>query len=280
MKLKEQELKKILEDHKKYIKGYGGKVADLSGANLYGANLPGADLPGADLSRANLSEADLFRADLSGANLYGADLSRANLSRANLSRAYLYGANLPGANLYGANLSRADLSRANLSGANLSGANLSGADLYGADLSRADLSGANLSEADLFRANLSRANLSRADLSGAKNISFPIRCPEIGSFTAYKLASHKIVKLLIPASAKRSSATSEKCRASKAKVLGIYEKNGEKSKEIQVSSNYDTSFVYKIGKFIKVENFDDNRWNECAPGIHFFLTFGEAKNYE
>ena len=250
MKLTKQELKKILEDHKKYIKGYGGKVANLSEAYLSGANLSGANLSGANLSGANLSEADLSMADLSGANLSGANLSGANLSRANLS----------GANLYGANLSEADLSGANLYGANLYGANLSGA--------------------NLSRANLSGANLSGANLSGAKNISFPIRCPEIGSFTAYKLASHKIVKLLIPASAKRSSATSEKCRASKAKVLGIYEKNGEKSKEIQVSSNYDTSFVYKIGKFIKVENFDDNRWNECAPGIHFFLTFGEAKNYE
>ena len=25
--------------------------------------------------------------------------------------------------------------------------------------------------------------------------------------------------------------------------------------------------------------FDTNRWNECAPGIHFFITRQEAVNY-
>lgn len=26
--------------------------------------------------------------------------------------------------------------------------------------------------------------------------------------------------------------------------------------------------------------FHPNRWNECASGIHFFMTFDEAANYE
>ena len=95
------DIKKVLNNHAKWLANDGGSRANLSGA---------------DLSRANLS-----RADLSGANLSGANLSRADLYGANLSRADLYGANLYGANLSGANLSRANLSRADLSCADLYG---------------------------------------------------------------------------------------------------------------------------------------------------------------
>lgn len=28
-----------------------------------------------------------------------------------------------------------------------------------------------------------------------------------------------------------------------------------------------------------VDNFDENRWNECAAGIHFFITREEAVRY-
>ena len=51
---------------------------------------------------------------------------------------------------------------------------------------------ANLSRANLFGANLSRADLSRADLSRAdyiekaKNLFYPIACPEIGAFVGWK----------------------------------------------------------------------------------------------
>jgi hypothetical protein len=63
------ELKTILADHALWLRGKGGKRANLSGANLSGANLSGADL-----SEANLSGANLYRANLSEANLSGADL--------------------------------------------------------------------------------------------------------------------------------------------------------------------------------------------------------------
>jgi hypothetical protein len=104
----------IIEEHRKWRFGEGGKRADLSRADL-----SSADLSSADLSRANLSSANLYRANLSSANLY-----RANLSSADLYSADLYSANLSSANLSSANLSSADLSRANLSSANLSSANL------------------------------------------------------------------------------------------------------------------------------------------------------------
>ena len=189
---------------------------------------------------------------------------------------------------------RADLSEANLSGANLrwadlSGADLSEADLSGADLRGADLSGANLRGADLRGADLSGANLSGADLRGAKNIDqafwsiyttfYPLQCPEEGAYIGYKKAGGLIVKLEIAEDALRSSATSRKCRASKAKVLSITDANGNPAGD-QVCSDHDKNFVYKVGEIVEVLDFDTNRWNECSAGIHHFITRAEAVKYQ
>lgn len=44
----------------------------------------------------------------------------------------------------------------------------------------------------------------------------------------------------------------------------------------EVRSDYDSSFVYRIGETVEVQNFDENRWSECAPGIHHYITREEA----
>lgn len=155
------------------------------------------------------------------------------------------------------------------------------ADLSGANLRYANLSGADLRYADLRYANLSGADLSGADLSGAKNIFLPINCPETGEFEAFKKAANNtIVKLKIPKDAKRSSATTRKCRCDKAIVLSIEYVDGRQYESESVHSIYDTSFIYTVGEEVSVPNFDDNRWNECAPGIHFFITRDEAVLYQ
>ena len=201
-----------------------------------------------------------------------------NTVKDTVEEAIKQGADLSGADLSGADLIEADLSRANLSGADLSRANLRRADLIEADLSRANLIEADLSGANLSRADLSRANLSRAIYS--ENTAFlAMACPEAGSFVGYKICQDgKIVKLLITEDAKRSSATTRKCRASKAKVLEITNiKNTEKYEE--AVSRYDSNFIYKAGETIEVADFDENRWNECSSGIHFFITRDEAVQY-
>ena len=233
-----QELKAILGKHLKWLRGEdGGERANLFGADLSGANLSRADLSGANLSGANLFEANLFEANLFRANLSGADLFEANLSRANL---------------FEANLFEANLFRANLSGA------------------------------DLFRANLSRANLSGANyIEKAKNLFYPIACPEIGAFVGWKKARVKtsghecIVKLEITEDAVRSSGTGRKCRCSKATVLEIQDLEGIVLEQVAVSDR-DENFHYIPGTVVSVSDFDENRWNECSTGIHFYITREEA----
>lgn len=220
------------------------------------------------------------------AYLNDVNLSHVYLSGANLRDAYLSGADLRYANLRGTNLRYAYLRGADLSHANLSGADLRGADLSYTDLSSANLSGADLRDAYLNSADLSRSNLSGVDLSGvylrgANNIYIPLACPEKGSFIGFKKVSNgeQIVELFIPTDAKRSSSTGRKCRCNKAKVISITNIDGSSCELTKVRSSYDSSFMYTVGEYVEVKNFDDNRWNECAPGIHFFITRDEAVRY-
>ena len=144
---------------------------------------------------------------------------------------------------------------------------------------------ADLSYADLSYADLSSANLRSADLSSAKiedkllNKFYPIACPESGAFVAWKKARGKIVKLEVCTDAKRSSAFTRKCRCSAAKVVAIENVDGTDSGLTEIASDYDSDFIYKIGEIVSVPDFDEDRKNECVPGIHFFITRQEAVDW-
>ena len=241
-------------------------------ANLYFAKLCEINLRDANLRYANLSCADLSDAKLRGTDLRYADLSGADLSAAKLYGTILYGANLRNAELSGADLSAADLRYADLSGANLTGTNLCGA---------------NLRDADLSGVKLRNTNIRGANLCNAKNVPFiPLSCPSDGSFIGWKkilkyrenYKGEFLVKLLIPEDAKRCSATTEKCRCSKAKVLEITNIKTNESISTITNTN-DTPCVYKVGEMVYPDSFDEDRWFECSHGIHFFANKQSAMDY-
>ena len=182
------------------------------------------------------------------------------------------------ANLCGANLGGADLGGADLCGADLCGANLRGADLHGANLGGANLGGADLHEANLGGADLGGANLCGANLRGVKNADLAFArlqfIPPEGAFIAWKKCLNGvIVKLSIPEDAKRSHSTGRKCRASKALVLDVF------GAKFGVSS-VKATFEYRKGCEVVSDSWDEDRWNECSHGIHFFLTRLEAEDYD
>ena len=148
---------------------------------------------------------------------------------------------------------RADLSRADLYGADLSRANLYGADLYGANLSGANLYGANLSEIQQARLSI---------------------VPDSGAFEAWKkCANGVLVRLSIPADARRSNATGRKCRAEFVDVLEVIGAN-------EGRSQYDNGkTVYRVGERVHCDDWEGDRWQDCAGGIHFFITRAEAQAY-
>ena len=131
----------------------------------------------------------------------------------------------------------------------------------------------------------------------------PLACPSEGEFFGYKVVreilkdigedgweyskycKYRILKLLIPADAKRSSAFGKKCRCSKAMPVELYDLNGnviESSNRIESCSGaiyLGKQFNYYIGRMAYPDTWDDNRFNECSKGIHFFMTFEEAVDY-
>jgi hypothetical protein len=213
-----------------------------------------------DTIKSAVTEAVKKGISLCDANLYGADLHGANFCGADLSGANFCEANLRGASLYVANLCRANLCEANLCEANLCYADLYCANLYGADLRGANFCG--------------------SGLRGAKNTPFiSLACPSEGSFIGWKKVSGKLVKLEIPEDAKRSSATTNKCRCDKAKVLAITDLDGGNPIDEIVNTGYSPNITYKVGEMVYPDSFDENRWNECSHGIHFFIHKQEAINY-
>jgi len=113
------DIQEILEEHERWLRGEGGKKADLCGADLHKVNLFRANLRWADLRDANLRRVDLRGANLRGADLRRVDLEKADLQGADLCWADLRKANPRWADLRGADLKEADLHEANLQGANL-----------------------------------------------------------------------------------------------------------------------------------------------------------------
>lgn len=239
--MESKQLKAILLNHEKWLRSAGEKRANLQEADLREVDLQGVNLQWANLQGVNLQEANLQGANLQGVNLQGADLQVVNLQGADLQEAKLQWANLQGVNLQGANLQKV-----NLQGVNLQGANLRLADLKGADLRNC--------------------------------FALQLQCPESGGFTAYKkLANELICELWVLPEAKRSSATARKCRCDKAKVISITDKYGREY--MDGFSFWANNFKYRVGEIVEVENFDEDRWNECSSGIHFFVTKQEAIDY-
>jgi hypothetical protein len=198
----------------------------------------GADLRSADLRSAYLSDANLYGADLRSANLYGADLRSADLRSADLRSA--------------------DLRSAYLYGADLRSANLYGANLYGADLRSAYLRGADLSDEEKEKIRQKTTHLTDG-----------------GDIIGYKKVNNHIIKLLIPADAKKCHAIgSRKCRAEYVKVLEI---SGNLSKIENTS--YVPYVTYKVGEIVKPDSYDPDILTECSHGINFFISKIEAEEY-
>jgi len=98
--------------------------------------------------------------------------------------------------------------------------------------------------------------------------------PLEGSFTGWKKCNgNVIVKLKIPINAKRSNAFGRKCRAEFAEVVDIL------SDEKEVFSSHDPNFMYKKGKTVTCDKWDESFENECSGGIHFFMTKEEAEHW-
>jgi hypothetical protein len=271
-------LEEILINHKHWIDedcdGWRNMRADLSGTDL-----SEVDLARENLQYINLTNAGLYKAYLSGTNLSGADLSGAKLDYADLSGALLINADLLQAylfhvRLFNANLFHADLTKADLRCADMIRANLSYANLTKADLSDANLVNARLSNTVFNSTFLNWADLSGAILDDVKGSLMEYRRGKIltEDIVGYKKCEGDvIVTLLIPRGAIVFSVNGRKCRTNRAKVISI-----DGADRAYSTYKYMT---YYVGDEFNIYDFDLQYNEECAPGIHFFMTRKEAEDY-
>lgn len=214
----------------------------------------------------HICENNTYEKTIKEAIKQGVSLNGANLSYMDLS----------GIDLYGANLSCVDFTCSCLENAILKNANLSGSIFYVTELTNANLDGAILTGA-----NFDGAILTNVDFTNVKGLND--QCPKEGSFIGWKKCIFNrypyIVKLEIPADAKRSSSTGIKCRCDKAKVLEIQNLDGTPINLACVYSFYNINFRYEVGEIIYPNSFDDRYWIECSHGIHFFMNRQDAVMY-
>lgn len=180
--------------------------------------------------------------------------------------------------LDGVNFSCASLENTLLDGCSMRNANCQNANLRTTSMRGCDLTGTDIRGADLFRAVLEYARLDYV-IFDEYTKWYSLHCPETGAFVAYKKClNDRIVQLLVPADAKRTSATGPTCRCSKAKVLTI--KNFDETISYDEAwSTVDDNFVYRKGEWVEVKDFNEDRWMDSTTGIHFWMTRKEAIAY-
>ena len=155
-------------------------------------------------------------------------------------------------------------------------------DLKHMDFRHTDLTYASLYGADIRGARIDgTTNLYGADLRGAIGVPLiPMVCPSHGPFVGWKVALKEsgkrmercIVKLWIPADARRVSGTVRYCRCDKARVEDI-----EGASEAW--SMNDSGMKYAVGAFVYADSFDAYRWENYGHGIYFFIDREEAVKY-
>ena len=206
------------------------------------------ELCGADLSGWDLSYMDFSLSTFRNVCFDGADLSHSSLENGWFENCTFRGTDFRYANLKTVAMRYNDLT----------GANIEGANLYAAVLEYAKLDGIIFNDETKW---------------------FKLHCPEEGAFLGYKKCfGNRLVQLLIPADAKRTSATMNSCRCSKAKVLTIKSFDYKEQYE-EAWSLVDENFVYRKGQWVEVLDFNEDRWQDSTTGIHFWLTREEALAY-
>lgn len=183
-----------------------------------------------------------------------------------------------GVRLENVDFSGAVLENALLDGCSLKGSVFRDANMKTASLRYCDMAGCDIRGADLFGAVLEHARLDGV-ISDEGTRWFRMHCPEKGAILGYKkCVNDRLVQLLIPADAKRTSATLPSCRCSKAKVLTI--KSFDSTEEFEEAwSLVDENFVYRKGRWVEVLDFNEDRWMDSTTGIHFWMSREEAIRY-
>lgn len=254
---------------------------------------------GLSISHVDLSGIEeLFELDMQGVSFYdvsfagvrfdGVKLDYASFKRCDFTNASMDFVTMTGSVWENCEASKISMFECDAPHSTIENCNFNGARIRNGRMMYSTFSNTDLRNAQFTGTDVRYASLVEAETEG-KDLDIPIACPERGSFTAFKKVvgphGNVIAELIIPARAIRCSATSNKCRASEAKVVRFWSVAGTPFKNTafkrgEVHSCRSNSFKYNIGETVKpICPFEPNRWKECSSGIHFFMRFKDAAQY-
>lgn len=256
-----------------------------------------AQIIGTDFSNAILCRSSFDCVQSAGCCFYKAKMEDCSLAHSKFIKTIFTKTDLKSTNMSGTDFMHSIFDEAYLGNANCSKAGFFLASFVGANVYKTIFINANLDNAD-FKDILMLDNilyLAGASMNGAKNLpsfEFSMACPSDGAFIGWKKLTYwedmksewygrkVLIKLLIPEDAQRCSATTKKCRCSKAKVLGFYDLDGNEITDIvKLINTHYTKCEYVKGEWIYPDGFEADRWKECSNGIHFFINKIDAINY-
>lgn len=202
------------------------------------------------------------------------DFSGADLTNIELIKCHVYDCNFDGADFTGSSIFCTGFNGCTMKDAIFRNCDMRQALLRYIDFGKADIRGA-----DLHCACFEYSNTDGM-IADDTTKWWKMICPEEGAFIAWKCTIEpRVVMLLVPADAKRVSATMETGRCSKAKVLSI-KSIDETESFTWGQSTVDPDFIYEVGKMMYPANgFEESRWRDSSQGIHFFMERQQAIDY-
>lgn len=289
-RLTQEELKEILKKHKLWHdQKEGGEQARFDGMVINELDFTDANLSGASFVGATIKNSDFYSAQMDTVNFSHAHIENSHFGSTNISSSIFNSAWI------NCSFKKATFNNCDFNNSHLHRCDFDEAGVYGCSFKTAYIGNSTFENTRLvvtsfvetiFYKTVFNNNLNTATIFTNSNFEeiekppyIPMSCPEEGSFIGYKAARGFIIKLLISEDARRSSGTGRECRCDKAKVLSISNFDGSDAQITSIPSKRDNTFIYEVGKIIEEPNFCEDRFKECAEGIHFFINREEAINY-
>ena len=287
------ELNKRIRKHELWHEGdRQGEKLKLSNEEIKGVKFCDRNLSYASINNCDLSNSTFKNCNFKRTSIEESNFSRTNLNNSNFSKSSIINSNFNFINFINTNFKRNTMYAVTFKRASGLNSSFANSILEKCNFTSAILENASFFKAALTRVKFLKAKLEYVDFRGARmekpdfteatknhfTTGLHSICPEEGSFIGFKKANGCLVKLKILSDARRSSAVGYKCRCDKARVLKVTNlKTGEEVEE--VFSDYDHLFCYKTGEIVEEPNYNEDKWNECTEGIHFFVDKDLAKQW-
>ena len=251
----------------------------LMNVDLSGIKLDGVSIKYSTFFRVKLDDAHLDNTDFSYSNFYGGSFCNAQLTKVDL-----FGSSFHHVSFWDIVIRNSELDNINFYNTSFMGAHLKNTSLTTSILCDCNLNMSCFDDVTFTKTVFCRTDLDCDSLVNPIDLDIPMNLPEeefIGWKKLYNIFNVSIiVKLKILADSRRSRAIGDKCRCDKALVLEFQDVNGTVLNiPYIVNESFFPKCTYTVGEIVEADEWDDNRFNECSHGIHFFLDRQSAVDY-